>query len=147
MDDSSDAHVLARHYLEDQEATPEELAGLSPSGSTVVRLLNGVEPHEAETLYSTLPSSFHEDLAGISPSTHVGGLRARLLVMHERYDQVVPSAESRRLVKATQDRLDVRYTEFVSFDHLLPGAGGVFTRLGQAVRLYRHMYDIIRIAA
>ena len=134
---------------------------LSPSGSAVVRLLNGVEPHEAEILYSTLPSSFHEDLASIStlpssfhedlasisPSTHVGGLRARLLVMHDRYDQVVPSAESRRLVKATQDRLDVRYTEFVSFDHLLPGAGGAFTRLGQAVRLYRHMYDIIRIAA
>ena len=147
LGDSSDADVLTRQYLEDEQAASVELAVLSPSGSTVVQLLNGVEPHEAETLYSTLPSSFHEDLASISPSTHVGGLRARLLVMHDRYDQVVPSAESRRLVKATQDRLDVRYTEFVSFDHLLPGAGGAFTRLGQAVRLYRHMYDIIRIAA
>ena len=66
--------------------------------------------------------------------------------MHDRYDLIVPSAESRRLVKATEDRLDVRYTEFVGFDHVLPG-GGVFTRLGQGVRLYRHMYDIIRMAS
>ena len=147
LGDSADAHVLTRHYLEDQKATPAELAALSPAGNTVVQLLDGVKTHEAETLYSTLPPRFQADLARISPSTHVGGLRARLLVMHDRYDQLVPSAESRRLVKATQDRLDVRYTEFVGFDHLLPGAGGVFTRLGQAVRLYRHMYDIIRIAA
>ena len=55
---------------------------LSPSGRTVVRLLDGVEPHEAATLYSTLPSGFREELARISPSTHVGDLRARLLVMH-----------------------------------------------------------------
>ena len=55
-------------------------------------------------------------------------------------------AESRHLVKAMGDRIDVRYTEFVSFDHMLPGTGGLFTLLGQAVRLYRHMYDIIRIA-
>ena len=34
---------------------------------------------------------------------------------------------------------------FLAFDHVRPGTGGVFTRLGQAVRLYRHMYDIIRI--
>ena len=147
LDNSSDADILTRFYLEDQAATQAELAALSPSGRTVISLLDGVEPHEAEALYLTLPSSFQEDLARISPSTHVGELRARLLVMHGRYDEVVPAAESRRLVEATRDRLDVRYTEFVAFDHLLPGAGGVFTRLGQAVRLYRHMYDIIRIAS
>ena len=144
---SLDAEVLRRHYLEEDEATQVELATLSQSGSTVFRLLEGVGPHEAEKLYSSLPSSFHEDLAKISPSNHFGGLRARLLIMHDRYDELVPSAESRRLVEATRGRLDVRYTEFVAFDHILPSGGGPLTRLGQAVRLYRHMYDIIRMAS
>ena len=147
LDNSTDADILTRFYLEDETATRAELAALSPSGRTVNSLLDGVEPHEAATLYSTLPSSFREDLARVSPSSHVDGLRARLLVMHDRDDQVVPIAESRRLVKATRDRIDVRYTEFLAFDHVRPGAGGMFTRLGQAVRLYRHMYDIIRIAS
>ena len=147
LDDPSEADVLTRRYVKDQAGTPVELDALSSSGRTVVRLLEGVEPHEAATLYSTLPPSFHEDLARISPSTHVGDLRARLLVMHDRNDQLVPVAESRRLVDATQDRIDVRYTEFLAFEHLVPGPGGVFTRLGQAVRLYRHMYDIIRMAS
>ena len=147
LDNSTDADMLTRFYLEDETATRAELAVLSPSGRTVNSLLDGVEPHEAGALYSTLPSSFREDLARVSPSNHVDGLRARLLVMHDRDDQVVPIAESRRLVKATRDRIDVRYTEFLAFDHVRPGAGGIFTRLGQAVRLYRHMYDIIRIAS
>ena len=147
LDDSSDADVLTCHYLKGQAATPVELAALSPSGRTVVRLLEGVEPHEAEALYSTLPSSFHEGLVRVSPSTHVADLRARLFVMHDRNDQLVPAAESRRLVESTRDRINVRYTEFMAFDHLVPGPGGAFTRLGQAVRLYRHMYDIIRMAS
>ena len=146
LDDSSEIEMLKRHYLKDQATTPVELTALSPSGRTVARLLSGVEPHEAEALYAALPSSFHEDLSRISPSTHVGELRARLLVMHDRDDRLVPVSESRRLVKAARERTDVRYTEFLAFDHVVPGPGGVFTRLGQGVRLYRHMYEIIRMA-
>ena len=147
LEDPFDVDVLTRHYLEGQEAASTELAALSPSGRTVVRLLDGVAPHEAVMLYSKLKPSFHEDLARISPSAHIGEVRARLLVMHNRYDRVVPVAESHHLVGATRDRLDVRYTEFVAFDHLLPDASGILARLGQAVRLYRHMYGIIRIAS
>ena len=146
LSDSSEMEMLRHHYLEDQATTPVDLDALSPSGRTVARLLDGVEPHEAEALYSALPTTFHNDLIRISPSTHVGELRARLLVMHDRDDQLVPVAESRRLVKAARERTDVRYTEFLAFDHVVPGPGGVFTRLGQGVRLYRHMYEVIRMA-
>ena len=96
LDNSTDADMLTRLYFEDETATRAELAALSPSGRTVNSLLDGVEPHEAGALYSTLPSSFREDLARVSPSNHVDGLRARLLVMHDRDDQVVPIAECRR---------------------------------------------------
>ena len=147
VDNAPDAELLTRHYLDSRPATPAELDALAPPGRTVSRLLEGVQPHEAATLYLTLPLVFREGLAGISPSTHVGDLRARLWVMHDRYDTLVPVAESRRLLEATQERGNVRYTEFLAFDHVTPSSGGVFTLLGQAARLWRHMYDIIRIAS
>jgi hypothetical protein len=55
----------------------------------------GVGPGEAQALYETLPSSFHASLAGISPATYVQDIGARLLVMHDRDDLLVPAAESR----------------------------------------------------
>ena len=147
LDNPSDVEVLTRHYLYDQPTIAAELAALSPSGRTAARLMDGVKPQEAEELYATLPSDLREDLARVSPSTHVGDIRARIFVMHNHYDTLVPAAESRRMLEAMRDRVKVRFTEFVAFDHTAPGGGGPLTILGQAARLYRHMYDIIRIAS
>ena len=147
LDNPSDVEVLTRHYLYDQPTIAAELAALSPSGRTAARLMDGVKPQEAEELYATLPSDLREDLARVSPSTHVGDIRARIFVMHNRYDTLVPAAESRRMLEAMRDRVKFRFTEFVAFDHTAPGGGGPLTILGQAARLYRHMYDVIRIAS
>jgi hypothetical protein len=147
LDDPSDAAILTRHYLDNQPATPEELEGLSPVGRTVARLLDGVDLSEFEGLYQTLPAGFREDMTKISPSAHLSDIHARLLVMHDRYDRLVPAAESRRLLEATRERGNVRYTELLAFEHVRPGRGGIFKLLAEAARLYRHMYYIIRIAA
>ena len=147
LDNPLDVDVLTRHFVNNQPATPAELETLSPAGQTVARLLEGVEPSETESLYATLPAGFRGDLVKISPSAHISGVRARLLVMHDRYDRLVPAAESRRLLEATKERGNVRYTELLAFDHVRPSGGGMFTLMGQAFRLYRHMYAIIRIAA
>ena len=103
-------------------------------------------PEEAKALVATLPPGFREDLARLSPSAHISGVQAKLLVMHDRDDPLVPAAESRRLLEATRDRGNVRYTELRAFDHSAPSGGGILTIMGQAARLYRHMYEIIRIA-
>ena len=146
LDDPSDVQTLTHHYLDDQPSSTIEPDRLSSQGKIVARLLDGVHPPEAEALYEMLPPALHEDLAMISPSTHVQGLRARLLVMHDRYDEYIPAAESRRLLEATEDRLDVYYTEFIAFDHLLPDDDGILSQLREAYVTYRHMYSILRIA-
>ena len=112
----------------------------------MARLLDGTTPDEAAALYAKLPGDFRADLKGISPSTHVGDIRARLLVLHDRHDRLVPAAESRRLLAAIEDRGDVRYTEVLSFEHVRPSGGGIGELLGEAARLYWHMYSIIRLA-
>ena len=67
--------------------------------------------------------------------------------MHDRNDRLVPAAESRRLLAATRERGEVRYTEVLAFEHVRPSGGGYGDLLAEAGRLFRHMYDIIRIAA
>ena len=146
VDDPEDVDVLTAHYLDEMPVSDAQLKELSQQGSTVARLIDGVSPQEAETLYFTLPQAFRDGLADISPSNHLEGLQARLLLMHDRYDRHVPVAESRRLAEAVGDRDDVRYTEFLSFNHTIPGEGGLLDRIGQAFRLSRHMYELIRIA-
>ena len=146
LENPADIDALTRRYMDGQSLSPEELDSLSPQARTVATLLNGTTPEESVALYAKLPDDFRRDLAGISPSTHVDDIRARLLVLHDRHDRLVPAAESRRLVAATEDRGNVRYTEVLSFEHVRPGAGGIGELLGEALRLYRHMYDIIRIA-
>ena len=147
LDSASDARILTRHYLDQEEPTPAGRERLTPQGRISARLLDGVRPDEARELYETLPAAFHEDLSRISPSTYVEGLHARLLVLHTRDDEYVPFAESRRLLDATEGRLDVRYTEFIGFDHLLPDEDNIFARVEQAYKLYMHMYSILHIAS
>ena len=146
LDDMAEAELLAGRYLDRKDIAPDELQSLSQRGNAVVRLLDGVPQAEAERLYATLPEDFREGLARISPSNHIADLGARLLVMHDRDDRHVPVTESRRLVTAAGERDGDRYTEFRSFNHTLPGEGSLLDRSGQAFRLTRHMYGLIRIA-
>ena len=108
LDNPMDIEILARHYDTEKPTALKELDGLSPPGRRVAQLLAGVEPTEGVSLAAALPSGFHEDLDRISPSSHVSDLKARLLVMHDRDDLLVPAAESRRLLEATRDRGNVR---------------------------------------
>ena len=79
LDSPSDAEFLAEFVLSDMDARTGELETLTPQGRTVAQLLRGVGPEDAAALYETLPSSFHADLAGISPSSYVQDIRARAL--------------------------------------------------------------------
>ncbi len=86
-------------------------------------------------------------MAKASPETYIEGLTAPVLVMHDRNDALVPSAESRRLVAALGDRGDVRYTEFSLFQHVDPTRSlGPLDMARELGKLFRHMYAIMRQA-
>ena len=97
-----------------------ELSKLSEEAQITSRLLSGVDTDEALQLVERLPASTLESLASISPSSSVDGLRARVLIMHDREDKLVPAAESRRLADALAERGDFTHTEFSLFQHLDP---------------------------
>ena len=118
LDDPADVDALTRRYMNNQALSTAELEALSPQARAVASLLDGTTPEEAAAIYAELPEDFRRDLAAISPSAHVDDIRARLLVLHDRHDRLVPAAESRRLLAATEDREDVRYTEVLAFEHV-----------------------------
>ena len=142
VDDPADNELLTKRYMtgESIDAQP-----VTSAGQTVARLLEGVSPEEAARLYLTLPEDFREGMDQISPSHYVDDIKAKLLILHDRDDELVPSAESRRLTSAMADRGDIRYTELLSFDHVRPAGGtGAWQLVKEGFKLYRHMYAVMR---
>ena len=86
--------VAARcSWTKDAELEASSLSSLSEEAQTVHRLLSGVDLQEAQALIDSLPESTLATLASISPKTTVNKLKARVLIMHDREDHLVPSAE------------------------------------------------------
>ena len=146
LKDPRDKQLMTLLYLEGSAVPEEARAGLSSQAQQIRKLLEGTSLEEAEGVYQDLPSGFLQDMERISPSAHLPDLKARVAIMHDRNDRLVPSVESRRLFQAMESRGDVRYTEVVAFDHVRPTAGGLWQAAQEGFRLYRHMYGIIREA-
>ena len=148
LDDPKERELFNRRFLQGEDITEEELAATSSQAQTVRLLLEGTTLEEAETLYQSLPAGLRRDLQRISPSAHISGLKARLMIMHDRGDRLIPAAESRRLVQALEGRGNFRYTETEVFEHVRPGSdSGIWALISEAFKLYRHMYGIVRVAA
>ena len=142
VDNRLDNELLTKVYLAGE---PADLTTLTPAAQIVSRLIEGVPPEEAAELYATLPEDFRQAMDRISPSRYVDDIQAEVLVLHDRDDQLVPSAESRRLAAAMQERGRVRYTELLSFEHVRPTSGtGVWQLIREGFKLYRHMYGVMR---
>ena len=119
--------------------------GLSDEAQAVYALLTAPDLETARRLLDRLPPDALDTLIRISPSAGIDRLRAKLLVMHDREDRLVPSDESRRLVDAAQSYADVHYTEFSFFNHLDPTrpVGSIeFAR--EVGKLFLHIYRIMR---
>ena len=147
LTDPKEREVMMRLYLERQDIPQSELEPLSEPALRVRRLLDGTTLQEAQALYRELPSDFRESMSRISPSTYVGSLKVRLMILHDRDDRLVPAAESRRLAGALEHRGRLRYTEVLAFEHVRPtSAGGIWGLVKEGFKLSRHMYSILREA-
>ena len=127
------------------EGTPIVVDALSQHGAAVYRLLEGPAVDETDDLVSQLSPATLESLRLISPSTQIDQLRARVLIMHDREDDLVPSEESKRLADALGPDKRTYHTEFSLFQHVDPTRSvnpPVFAR--ELFKLFLHMYNIIR---
>ena len=146
LPDSDERALLERVFIEKDAVIGDDLlATMSTEAQTVYRLLSGVSHSEADGLISGLPDNMRTELASISPSTRLQDLNARVLIMHDRQDKLVPSEESRRLADALSERGGVYHTEFSLFQHVdptRPVSPPIYAR--ELFKLYLHMYNVLR---
>ncbi len=149
MESPDDQALLARVFVDNVQASQQDLDRLSDQGMAAYKLLSGVDSmEEAERLYLTLPAEFRDMMSIVSPSSHVADLKARVLILHDRNDDLVPSAESRRLLdRLRESGNNVHYTELLAFEHVRPtSGGGIKDLITEGYKLFRHMYNILRLA-
>ncbi len=141
-----EAALLRRVFItKDAVLDNSAIESLSVEARSVHRMLSGVDLTEARNLISRLPDSVKSELDAISPSSAVANLSARVLIMHDREDRLVPSEESQRLAEALSERGNVYHTEFSLFDHLdptRPVSPPVYAK--ELFKLYMHMYNVLR---
>ena len=146
LSDAGERALLERVFIERDAIVGEGLLStMSAEARAVHRLLSGMSLPEAKELISGLPDSMRSDLDAISPAAGIQNLDARILIMHDREDRLVPSEESRRLANALSERGDVYHTEFSLFRHVDPTrtvSPPLYAR--ELFKLYLHMYNILR---
>ena len=141
VDDPGERALLA-DAIDNNTVVP---SNLSHDARLVYDILNARDLETAHRLINLLPSDSLETLRRISPSSNIDSLKAKVLVMHDRQDRLVPSEESRRLVDALRPRGDVHYTEFSFFEHLDPSTRvGNFELAKEGAKLFLHIYKIMR---
>lgn len=84
---------------------------LSGDGRAALRLL-AAGAEDVDAALAALPPAAQALLAEMSPLSNLDGVRAgRIILMHDRFDHVIPVSESRRLRAALAGRPGVVYTE------------------------------------
>ena len=144
-----DRRMLTQLYVEGK--VPEgDLEQMAPDALAVRRLLDGVPHEEVDEVVADLSPATAAFFSAISPSTGIDKLEARVLIMHDTADRLVPSEESRRLAGAL-DEDNVYHTEFSFFQRQIQvhvgdsGGTGPWDYVREASKLYMHMYNIMRI--
>jgi fermentation-respiration switch protein FrsA (DUF1100 family) len=102
MPDRSTLQAIAARKLADPEAEIGELMqALGPEGRTVTDLLLNTDPERTPALIARLPGAVRADFEALSPANSpLGEIRAEVILIHGRNDELIPPTESRKLLRA-----------------------------------------------
>ena len=105
-------------------------------------------PELARVAVNNLPPSLLEQMDAASPKRSIAQVKAKVLLMDDRHDPLMPAAESRSLADALESQgRDTTYTEFAFFEHMDPTRPVPPTTYArEALKLSRHLYAVMRAA-
>jgi len=117
---------------------------LSADGRAILRLL-AAGADDVEDALRNLPAAATALLATMSPMTYVDDLAVPLIVLlHDRYDHMIPVGESRRLWAALSGRPGASYTE-TGLRHLrIPRGWSPLRVARELARAYLAWYPLFR---
>lgn len=149
LTNEADKKLLNRIFKDYEQVSESEMGSLTIEGTAVYGLLTGVPFDEVDVLIDQLSPKTKAFLHTISPSTNIDQLKARILIMHDSADRLVPSEESRRLVDGLGKDSDTYYTEFSSFQkqiqvHMAESESvSPVDYAREVLKLFMHMYNIM----
>lgn len=152
VESPDDRTLLERIFVDGYRETENDIDTFEKDAYAAYRLLKGVDYEEIDAVVAMLSPATKEFFRAISPSTNIDKLQARMLIMHDTADRLVPSEESRRLAAALEEG-QVYHTEFSFFQrqiqvHIGDSEGiSPIDYLAQALKLYMHIYNIMRDSA
>lgn len=122
VDSVSDRALLERVFIDDEPATPAQIASLGPVGKSSYDFLANRDPAAIDGLSARLPADEVRDFEYLSPKTSIDNVKAELFIIHDRADPFVPYTESRRLQDAIRGRAVPRahFDELRLFEHVQP---------------------------
>lgn len=148
--DDDDRRRLADAYQEPMRSgeRPRPNADLAeqlgPDARHIYDLLTAESLTAARRAIERLPAATRRFMDGISPLSHLNGLRATVYLMHERDDHHVPFVESRLLAEPLRPRdMLVRHSEFRLFDHVQPGNVDLLAATPELWKLLWHVQDLM----
>jgi hypothetical protein len=117
---------------------------LSADGRAALRLL-AAGPGEIDSALRDLPPNAKERLTTMSPMTYLSDITApRIMLLHDRYDHVIPVGESRRLWSALSRRPGATYTE-MGLQHLrMPQGLSPLRLVREIAKTYLAWYPLFR---
>lgn len=117
---------------------------LSADGRAALRLL-AAGADDVEPALADLPPTARALLTAMSPLAHLDAVRARrIILMHDRFDHVIPVGESRRLSAALADRPGVVYTELFMRHLKMPNEFSPLRIARELARFYVAWYPLFR---
>jgi pimeloyl-ACP methyl ester carboxylesterase len=116
LPNASDRSALSTFALNMLQGRAEEgsLIGgvlhLQPEGQSLLELITNRNPERTPDLIRRLPPPMQADLAALNPAAHdLSGLKARLILLHGRSDNVIPFTESLALADAVPSKQSKLY--------------------------------------
>jgi pimeloyl-ACP methyl ester carboxylesterase len=139
---SSDRVALWPLFDDDANDIPDDL---SEDGLALARLLVNDDPERLDELTADLPAELVGFLNLISPSQGLENLTAPTLLLHDKYDHVLPYSQTLEFADASPEWNQPYVTIIEQFHHVRPDVeGDRLSLLGDGWKLYRHIYRMHR---
>lgn len=141
----SDRRALRQALLDHSPAAGAEPPGLSPDAATVYALLTAPDTASFDADYAALPQSQRDRFALLSPARVLPELRARVFLMVDEGDPLIPFTQSRAIASGLRAAGNTPYfSEFDIFRHVDPTRGGNPVILGRdLLRLFLHASAVL----
>ena len=145
VDEDSDRQLLRRALIGHAPLSQAERGGLSTTGALVEELFQTDDPARAYALLARMPPEAHALLRLLSPATNVAQVKARVFVMDDSGDNLIPYVHSRSLADALDEETLARHSKFSVFSHVdLNKLGNPTRSVPELWALFRHTYQLFQ---